>query len=177
MTTLAELRSAYEVSSNRSMSMPIAGTIVWFLIGVAAFFLPFKTALLVLVISTGMIFPLALQIAKVRKEKLLDSSNPLAKLMLYCIVMVNLLWGVHVPLLMMSPQFVPLSLGIALGLHWIVFSWIIQHNLGIIHAVLRTVLIVDVWFAFPDHRISGVAFAVCIAYLISLRQMHTRKIN
>jgi hypothetical protein len=117
MTTLVELKSYYEISSNRSMSMPIAGTIVWFLIGVAALFLPFETALLSLVISTGMIFPLALQIAKVRKEKILESTNPLAKLMLYCIVMVNLLWGVHVPLLMMAPQFVPLSLGISLGLH------------------------------------------------------------
>lgn len=41
--------------------------------------------------------------------------------------MVNLLWAVHIPLFIYVPEFVPLSLGISLGLHSIIYSWIVQH--------------------------------------------------
>ncbi|WP_376712343.1 DUF7010 family protein, partial [Acinetobacter baumannii] len=54
-------------------------------------------------------------IAKLRGERLLESTNPLAKLMGVCVMMVNLLWALHIPLLLQAPQFIPLSLGIALG--------------------------------------------------------------
>ena len=64
-----------------------------------------------------------------------------------------------------APQFVPLSLGIALGLHWMVYSWIIGHLLGYQHAVTRTVGLVAVWFAFPPHIVTASAVVVVLAYL------------
>lgn len=172
--TLDQLRAEFERSTNRSMSMPLAGLLVWLLVGAAALLLPFRQALLLLIVATGLIFPLALGIARWRGEQLVSSTNPLARLMGQCIVMVNLLWAVHVPLLLQAPAFVPLSLGIALGLHWVVYSWIIQHPLGLVHAVLRTLLVAAAWWLVPDHRITAVAAAVVLAYGLSLVQMQTR---
>lgn len=83
----------------------------------------------------GAIFPIGLLLARLLSEKLLNNSNPLARLTAMCVLMVNPLWAVHVTLLFTSPALISLTLGISLGLHWIVFSWIIQHPMGIIHTI------------------------------------------
>jgi hypothetical protein len=175
MNTLSELRADFEQRSNRSMSLPIAGAIVWAVVAAFGVVLPFKTALLALIFSTGAIFPLALLIARLRKEELLTNRNPLAKLMGTCVLMVNLLWAVHIPLLMRAPAFVPLSLGIAFGLHWMVYSWIISHPLGYVHAVLRTVGLVVAWFLFPQNVVTACAVVVVLAYCVTLYQMAIRR--
>jgi hypothetical protein len=156
--------------------MPIAGMIAWSAIAVAGATLSFKAALLVMMATTGAIFPLALLIAKFRREDLVSRANPLSKLMGLCVLMVNLLWVVHLSLYFGAPQYVPLTLGIALGLHWIVYSWIINHPLGVVHAILRTCLLGILWVMFPDHRVLAVAIAIVCVYMVSLVQMATRRV-
>ena len=173
---LEELRADYERSSKRSMSMPMAGAIAWSVAAVLSFQLEYRTALIALFLCTGMIFPVAIAIGKIRGEEILSNTNPLAKLMGMCALMVNLLWAVHIPLFLYAPQFVPLSLGIGLGLHWVVYSWIIQNPLGTIHAVLRTILIVLTWFIFPEHRLVATCAVVVVMYLVTLYQMSSREI-
>jgi hypothetical protein len=73
-----------------------------------------------------------------------------------------------------APRFFPLSLGIGLGIHWIVYSWIIQHPVGLIHAILRTVLVVTAWYAFPDRRLVAVPAVIVIVYMLSLVVMARR---
>jgi len=177
MEKLSELRADFEMRSKRSMSMPIAGAIVWCVIAVLGMVLPFKSAILALAFGTGAIFPIAMAIARARGEDLLNNTNPLAKLMGTCVLMVNLLWAVHIPLLMKAPQFVPLSLGIALGLHWMVYSWIIRHPLGHQHAVTRTVGLVAVWFAFPEQIVTASAVVVVVTYAVTIYQMATRSVH
>ena len=174
--SLETSRLEFEQDANRSLAMPIAGTIIWAVIGVLSLLLDERSAVYMMLFATGGILPIALIIAKIRSEKLLTATNPLAKLMGACVLMVNLLWAVHIPLVLQAPQFVPLSLGIALGLHWIVYSWIIQHPLGTIHAITRTLLVLLAWALFPDIRIFAVAMAIVLTYLISLYQMTTRNL-
>ena len=174
METLVDLRADFEQRTHRSMSLPIAGAIVWSLAAVFGCLLAFKPALLALVFSTGAIFPLALLIARLRKEELLNNTNPLTRLMGACVLMVNLLWALHIPLLMKAPIFVPLSLGIGLGLHWVVYSWIIGHPLGYVHAIVRTLGLVAAWFLFPSNVITACALVVVATYCITLFQMANR---
>lgn len=175
--TLDTLRQDFERRANRSMSMPIAGLVVWALVGLAGLALPLRPAVLVMVAATGAIFPIALAVARLRGEALISNPNPLARLMGLCIVMVNLLWAVHLPLMASAPGFVPLTLGIALGLHWIVYSWIVQHRVGLVHAILRTGLVLAAWLMWPDHRVAAVAGAVVIAYAVSLAMMARRRVD
>lgn len=175
--TLVEYRMEFESSANRSVSMPIAGACVWLVVALLSTRFDERTGVLVLLFGTGAIFPLALLIAKFREENLLNSANPLAKLMGLCVLMVNLLWAVHIPLFLYAPAFVPLSLGVGLGLHWVVWSWIIQHPLGIIHASVRTVLVTVVWFMFPEQRLLAIGLVIFFVYSISIWQMLTRPIN
>jgi hypothetical protein len=127
--------------------------------------------------GSGVIFPIALLIAKFRNEDVILKSNPFGLLMGRCVLMVNLLWAVHIPLILKVPEYVPLTLGIGLGLHWLVYSWIIKHPVGTINSILRTVSILVVWYLFPEHRIVATAFTIVAIYILSLFQMQFREVN
>ncbi|WP_288381741.1 hypothetical protein [uncultured Massilia sp.] len=174
--TLDQLRADFDQRSRGSLSLPTAGLLVWCLVGVLGMILSSRAATLAMVFATGAIFPIALGIARMRGEELIENGNPLARLMGICVLMVNLLWAVHIPLLMRAPQFVPLSLGIALGLHWMVYSWIIAHPLGYRHAILRTAGLLAVWFAFPGHAVTASAVVVVAAYAMTILEMRARPI-
>ncbi len=177
MLSMNEVRQDFERSTNKSMSMPIAGCITWIIISVLGFILPFKESIYAMLFGTGIIFPIALLVGRIRKESIVDNENPFARLMGACVVMVNLLWAVHIPLVIYAPEFVPLTLGIGLGMHWIVYSWIIQHNVGIIHSITRSVLVLAMWVIFPEYRVTAVGLAISFVYIISLFQMSRRQIS
>lgn len=174
---LQVLRAEFDRHAGRSIALPLAGAIVWAVVGIAALLLPTRPATLVLLFGSGAIFPLGLGLAALLRERLLDNPSPLARLMALCVLMVNLLWALHLTLLGQNPAYVPLSLGIGLGLHWIVFSWIINHPLGIIHALLRTALATGLWWLFPEQPITAVAAAVVVSYLYSIAALIARRPN
>lgn len=176
-SSLRALRADFDRNAGRSLSLPLAGMIIWAVVGIVSLFLPFRTANLVLLFASGAIFPLGLLLSQLLREQLLSNENPLAKLMGLAVLMVNLLWALHLTFVVDSPTYVPLSLGIGLGIHWIVFSWIIGHPLGIIHAVLRTGLVTALWWLFPDNRIAAVAIGVVVAYAYSIYALSTRRLN
>jgi hypothetical protein len=176
MHVLEEIRADFERRANRSLSLPIAGALVWAVVGGLAAVLPSRIGVYVLLFGTGVIFPLALVVARVRGEQLLDNANPLAKLMTACVFMVNLLWALHISLLFRAPALVPLSVGIGLGLHWVVYSWITGHSVGYVHAAVRTAALVAAWWLFPSNVVTACAAAVVLAYALAIYQMATRRI-
>jgi hypothetical protein len=176
MLELDQTRADFERRSNRSLSMPIAGAIVWASVGVLGLLLPQRIAIYALLFGTGAIFPLAMAIAALRGEQLLSNSNPLAKLMGACVFMVNLLWALHIPLVLRAPIFVPLSVGIGLGLHWVVYSWITRHPVGYVHAAGRTVAVLIAWWMFQGNVVTACAAAVVLAYAYAIYAMATRPI-
>lgn len=171
------LRADFDRQAGRSLSLPIAGAIVWTIAGIAALLLPERPATFVLLFGSGAIFPIGLAVARVLNEKLLSNTNPLSRLMGLCVLMVNLLWALHITLLVNDAAYFPLSLGIGLGLHWIVFSWIVDHPLGIVHAIMRTALVTGLWWLLPSNHITAVAVGVVIAYLYSIYTLSTRRLN
>lgn len=177
MMNFEQLRAEFEQTSHRAVSFPIAGAIVWCVIGIASLCLSNYHSILFMLFASGAIFPLALLVAKFRKEDVMSSENPFSKLLAFGVLMVNLLWAVHVPLMMKAPQFVPLSVGIGLGLHWVIYSWIVQHPVGLIHSISRTVLCVLVWlFLPPEQLLTGIATVIVVCYAVSIYTMLTRKV-
>ena len=121
-------------------------------------------------LCTGSIFPLGLLVARLTGEDLLGtkSNNELDRLFGLTILMANLVWGIGIPFFMIEPSSLPLSVGIFLGLMWIPFSWMIQHWIGMFHAIARTVLVVAAWLLFPDLRFVLIPALIVIIYLISI---------
>lgn len=172
---LATLRADFERQAGRSLALPIAGAVVWAGVGLAACWLSAPAATLTLLFGTGVIFPLGLALAQTLGERLISNTSQLGRLMAWSVLMVNLLWALHLSLLGGAPGYIPLSLGVGLGMHWVVFSWIIGHPLGIIHACLRTALVAASWWLAPGHQIQAVAAAVVVSYAYAIVALATRK--
>ena len=101
------------------LAMPIAGTIAWIGIGIAGAVLPLQGAVWAVYIGTGMIFYLALGIAKLVGEDLLARSrkgNLFDRLFLLSIAMSCCVFSIAIPFGLADPTSVPLSVGALTGL-------------------------------------------------------------
>lgn len=172
--TLQDLRA--EFGRSRFLAMPIAGTIAWAVAGVLGAMLPVEAASYALFMCTGSIFPLGLLIARFTGEDLLGkkSENDLDRLFGLTILMANLVWAIAIPFWLVEPTSLPLSVGVLAGLMWIPFSWMLNHWVGMFHAVARTVLIVVAWFAFPDLRFVVIPAIIVAVYAVSIWALASR---
>ncbi len=178
MPTLEEQRTEFIRQSGRFLAFPIAGAVVWFAIGIASLVLPPKGALYALLLGSGAIFPLALRIASLTGQQVFQKGNQFATLMGSSVLMVNLLWALHFLLLARLPALAPVSIAIALGIHWIVFGWIIQSSLGLVHAISRTVLCTAAYAVFKEQAIFAVSMSVVLCYALTIGQLlaHFRRL-
>ncbi|WP_419146889.1 DUF7010 family protein [Pseudoalteromonas 'SMAR'] len=175
MKTLDHYRQEYK--QKKLITMPIAGTIVWFLLGCLSLYLPEEKMVLPLYIGTGSIFYLALFLSKFTGEKLLVKSsemNPFDKLFLYTVAMSFCGFAIAIPFGIENHTSLPLSIGIISGLMWLPISWTLEHSVGLIHTILRTLLIVAAWYVWPEIRFTAIPFLIVFVYGISITQLYLR---
>jgi hypothetical protein len=171
--TLSELRA--EFGRSRFLAMPIAGAIAWAVAAVFGSRLESGPAAIALFLCTAAIFPLGLLIARFTGEDLLGSTgNELDRLFGLNVLMANLTWGIVIPFWMTDPSSLPLGAGILAGLMWVPFSWMIQHWVGLFHAIVRTVLVAGVWLLFPPARFVAVPLVVVAVYLVTIAVLLNR---
>lgn len=171
MPTIEDQRRSFIRNSGRFLAFPMAGAIVWLAVGLISLTVPAPTATYVVLFATGAIFPLALLIAKITGQQVFQPGNPFASLMGLSVLMVNLLWALHLVLVVRSPSVAPLSIALGLGLHWIVFGWILQSSIGLIHAIARSVLCTASFLLFPEHSVCAIALSVVLCYAFTIFQL------
>ena len=167
-----------EFSNRNFLATPISGLIVWFLIGIAGLFLSKVVAVWTIFIGTGSIVYLALFISKFTGENFLDKKKPkntFDKLFMFTVVQSVLVYAIAIPFFMHDYTSLPLTVGILTGTMWLPFSWIVNHWVGIFHAVLRTILVLILWFLFPELRFVVIPFAIVIIYIITILILQNRK--
>ena len=175
--TLDEQRA--EFASGRFLAMPIAGTIVWTLIGIGGAFLPVGLAAWVLFICTGFTFGLGVLVARLIGEDILGKtrpSNAFDQLFFHTVVMAWLVFAIAIPFFMVEPTSLPLTVGILAGLMWVPFSWIIQHWVGLFHGIARTVLVLAAWYLFPEQRFVVIPAVIVAIYLVTIAVLRTRAV-
>lgn len=174
--TLEQHRQAF--CEKKLMAMPISGTLVWLIIGILALFIEPQKMVLITFIGTGSIFYLALVVAKFTGENLIakkdEIKNPFDILFFSTVVMSLMGFSLVAMLAQLDYRTVPVSVGIIAGLMWLPLSWIIQHNVGVIHTVVRTVAITLVWFLSPENTFVLVPFIIVATYIVSLWQLANR---
>lgn len=175
--TLSELRA--EFGRSRMLAMPIAGALVWAAAGLFGALLPdADSASIALFLCMPAVFPIALLISRFTGEDVFGTKgqNELDRLFMFSLLMANLVWGIVIPFWMIEPSSLPLSAGILAGLIWVPLSWMIQHWVGLFHAIARTILVLAAWFLFPDHRFVVIPALIVIVYLISIVALATRRL-
>jgi len=174
--TLEEQRADFASSS--FIATPLTGMIVWFIIGVAGLTLSAQATVWVLFIGTGSIVYLALFVSKFTGEDFLDKTKPkntFDTLFFYTVGQAVLVYSIAIPFFIIDYTSLPLTVGILTGLMWLPFSWIINHWVGIFHALVRTAVVLGLWYALPEHRFIAIPFAIVLIYIITIVILRNRK--
>ncbi len=166
-----------EFAQRRFLATPLAGMIAWTLVGLSGIFLPLKITVWVLFIATGSIVYLALLLSKFTGEDFLDKEKPknvFDTLFFYTVGQSVLVYAIAIPFFIENFASLPLTVGILTGTMWLPFSWIIEHWVGLFHAIARTVVILVLWYVFPDLRFIVIPFAIVLIYIATILILERR---
>ena len=175
-TTLAVHRAAF--TRRRLVAMPIAGAVAWAAVALVALLTPDPYARVwALYIATGSIFVLGIGVARLTGEDLLGRSrpaNPFDKLF-GCTVGAALTgYAIALPAATVDYTLLPLGIGVLTGAMWLPLSWIIAHPVGLFHALARTLGLVALHFAFPEHRFLLLPLWIVGVYAVSIAWLELR---
>ena len=178
MDTRTLKQQRVEFANNKFLATPIAGLIAWFIIGIAGLTFSPVVTVWVLFIGTGSIVYLSLFISKFTGENFLDKTRPKNEfdtLFFFTVGQAILVYAIAIPFFLIDYTSLPLTVGILTGTMWLPFSWIINHWVGIFHALTRTIFIVIFWYIFPDHRFVAIPFLIVLIYIITIAILKNRK--
>lgn len=171
--TLVSLRDDFLATS--SISMPLAGLIVWSALGIAALFAP--TALIgwMAIYVMAAILPLAFFIDKLRGRNLFQrDDNPVSRLYVQSIVGIGLMFPLVIAAAGLAGQPVIMVLGVAIlaGIIWIPYGWGTNDPTGLRHAIIRSVgCYLAFWLIPQPYKASAICTVVALSYAFSLVTM------
>ena len=166
-----------DFKKNRFIAMPLAGTVVWALLGISAPFVSELTITWLLYIGTGAIFYLGAGLSYLTGERFFAkkaAKNSFARLFFVGMIMSLMVFAIALPVAAIDHTTVPLSIGILAGLMWMPLSWAIEHWIGYFHTLTRTVGIVAAWYLFPDARVEAISAVIVAVYIVSLITLERR---
>ena len=167
-----------EFKRKKLLASPIAGLIAWLIVAISGFFFPDNITVWVLFIATGSIVYLAMGISKLTGEDYLDKSKPkntFDTLFFLTVAQAILVYSIAIPFFLEDYTSLPLTVGILTGLMWVPLTWIIDHWVGLFHSILRTILILVLWYLFPSERFITIPIAIVLVYMISIIILKNRK--
>src|SRR5690606_17757787 len=174
--TLEEQRT--EFANGKFLATPLAGLIVWAIIGTVGIFFSDFIAVWTLFIGSGSIVYLGLFLSRFTGENFMDRGRPKNEfdtLFLFAAGQAILVYSIAIPFFLVDYTSLPLSVGILSGLMWLPFSWIIKHWVGIFHALARTFMVLALWYLLPDHRFVAIPFGIVLLYIITLLILKYRR--
>lgn len=161
----------------RFIAMPLAGTLVWALLGTSAPFVSELTITWMLYIGTGAIFYLGAGLSYLTGERFFAKNavkNSFDRLFFVGMFMSLLVFAIALPVAAIDHTTVPLSIGILAGLMWMPLSWAIEHWVGYFHTIARTFGIVVAWYLFPEARVEAISAVIVAVYIVSLITLERR---
>ena len=159
-------RRRFFVETRGGIYFPIAGTIFWLLLGVAGFFLSERTWCVVILSAAVVATPIAIILFK-KLVSHLALKSPLATLILPALLPVALSLGMAVPAFFSDLSLVPLALVIGLASHWPAVGWLYETSIFTVHAIVRVLLAVAIWFLFPEARFTLLPLSTAVLYAVT----------
>jgi len=166
-----------EFARRRGIAMPLAGAIAWTAVGIGGLTLPKIIEVWFLFAATGGIAGLGMFLSRFTGENFLDASRPknaFDSLFFHTIGMSLLVYAIAIPFFLVDYTSLPLSVGILSGLMWLPLSWIVEHWVGLFHAVARTVLVTAAWYLLPLERFVAIPFAIVAVYAVTIVVLEQR---
>ncbi|MBO0321971.1 hypothetical protein J0X14_06665 [Muricauda sp. CAU 1633] len=167
-----------EFINQKFLATPLAGLIIWTLIGLIGIFFSDFIAVWSIFIGTGSIVYLGLFLSKFTGENFLDKNKPKNEfdtLFLFTAGQAILVYSIAIPFFIVDYSSLPMTVGILTGLMWLPFSWIIKHWIGIFHTLTRIIVVLALWYLLPEYRFTAIPFAIVLIYIITLIVLNNRK--
>ena len=167
-----------EFINQKFLATPLAGLIIWALIGLIGIFFSDFVAVWSIFIGTGSIVYLGLFLSKFTGENFLDKNKPKNEfdtLFLFTAAQAILVYSIAIPFFLIDYSSLPMTVGILTGLMWLPFSWIIKHWVGIFHTLTRIITVLTLWYILPEYRFITIPFAIVLIYIITLLILKNRK--
>ena len=162
---LLERRQSY-VRLRGGYPLPLAGAIWWLALAAAGHFgVPQRLWIFGAVVSSGLIFPLALLLAKILKCDFMKDRTAVSDVLLPAFVSMLLFWPMAISAWWSYPALVPLILAIGMSIHWPVVGWMYGKTaLYSAHAVVRAITAFIIWNWDPSGRMTLLPLSVAIIY-------------
>lgn len=167
-----------EFINQKFLATPLAGLIIWTIIGLIGIFFSDFVAVWSIFIGTGSIVYLGLFLSKFTGENFLDKNKPKNEfdtLFLFTVGQAILVYSIAIPFFLVDYSSLPMTVGILTGLMWLPFSWIIKHWVGIFHTLTRIIIVLILWYLLPEYRFTAIPFAIVLIYIITLIILRNRK--
>ena len=169
-----------EFKSKKLLASPIAGLIAWLIVAISGIFFPDNITVWVLFIATGSIVYLSMGVSKLTGEDYLDKRKPkntFDNLFFLTVAQAILVYSIAIPFFIVDYTSLPLTVGVLTGLMWVPLTWIIDHWVGLFHSIVRTILVLILWYLFPSDRFIAIPIAIIIVYIVSIIILKNRKIK
>ena len=173
MTSLDDLRSRFLATS--TISMPIAGLIVWSALEVAALLVPQELVGWLAIYAMAAILPLAFGIERWRgRDPFVKDDNPVSTLFFQSIVGIGLMFPLVIGAADAAGDSDIMVLGAAIlaGIIWIPYGWGADDPVGLRHAIARAFgCYVAYWFSPGGYEAALICAVVVVSYSYSMAMM------
>lgn len=167
-----------EFRQRRFLAMPLAGILVWSALILTGTLCNPQAQVLAVFIGTGSIVYLAMFLAKMTGEQLKFKSNKernfFDTLFLSAMVMSLLCYAIAIPFFLENYRSLPFAVAVLTGFMWVPVSALIQHWVGVFHAVVRTSLCTLAWIMYPEHSFVLQPVIVVAMYVVSITALELR---
>ena len=155
------------VAAGGGKALPVAGAIYWIVLAIAGLYLNDRLWCLLAFATSGLIFPLGLLLQRPTHSSAM-SKTAFGTLLFAALFSMLCFWGVTIPLFYTARDFVPLSLGIGMSLHWPVIGWMYGRTLLFsLHTAIRTAAVIALWYLSPDGRFTLIPLAIAGIYFLT----------
>ena len=150
--------------------IPLAGTVYWLAVAAGSTIFEPSKLLFYSFLGTGAIFPLALLFAQIFRNDFMKDQSAVSSVLVPTFISMLLFWPMVVAATMEGSAGIALViLAIGLSLHWPVIGWSYGRTaIFCAHSIIRALLVIGLFIAFPEQRFLIIPLAVAAVYLLTV---------
>lgn len=166
---LKEERLAFYARVRGGYSAPLAGTVFWLGLGVLGYYADLAAWSKIAFPASGLIFPLAVFFGWALKNPWLKDKSATTSLLAPVFISMLLFWVFIVAAINEAPSLIPLILAVGMSFHWPAIGWTYGRSaLYTAHAVVRALVCLYIFMAYPDHRLTWLPLSVAAVYFVTV---------
>jgi hypothetical protein len=154
--------------------VPLAGTIYWAALGALGYTTDLAGWAQIAFPASGLIFPLALILARVFKNPFMKARSPVDSVLTPTFIAMLLFWTFIAAAAMTKDfEMIPLILAVGMSAHWPVIGWSYGRTfLFSAHAVVRAIIALFIFVQYPEERLAWLPLSVAAVYLVTVAAIY-----